>query len=146
MAKEVRDAEAEIRALIDTRVEAIRRLDVEASTAGVDAEVRMFDVVNPLVFDGGEAMRERARQWFSTMEGPIGYEVHDLKIVAGDQAAFSYGLNHVSAPLTNGGRLDMWWRSTVGYRREDGVWKVAHEHNSVPFDPATGKASLDLKP
>ena len=27
----------------------------------------------------------------------------------------------------------------------EGGWKVTHEHNSVPFDPETGKASLDLE-
>jgi hypothetical protein len=28
----------------------------------------------------------------------------------------------------------------------DENWMVTHEHNSVPFDAETGKASLDLKP
>ena len=40
----------------------------------------------------------------------------------------------------------MWWRATAGYRRTDGKWIVTHQHASVPFDVASGKASLDLKP
>jgi ketosteroid isomerase-like protein len=40
----------------------------------------------------------------------------------------------------------MWWRVTVCYRKIDGRWKIAHEHNSVPFNVNNGKASLDLKP
>jgi ketosteroid isomerase-like protein len=40
----------------------------------------------------------------------------------------------------------MWIRSTTCFRKFDGEWKVVHEHNSVPFDPATGTAALDLEP
>jgi ketosteroid isomerase-like protein len=40
----------------------------------------------------------------------------------------------------------MWWRTTVCFRKLDGKWMVTHEHNSVPFDVESGKASLDLKP
>jgi ketosteroid isomerase-like protein len=36
--------------------------------------------------------------------------------------------------------------STVCLRKIGGKWTVTHEHNSVPFDPETGKPSLDLKP
>lgn len=28
------------------------------------------------------------------------------------------------------------------FRRTDGRWRVAHEHGSVPFDPASGQAAL----
>jgi len=34
----------------------------------------------------------------------------------------------------------------VGYRKIDGTWLVAHEHSSVPFDPESGMAALDLEP
>jgi ketosteroid isomerase-like protein len=40
----------------------------------------------------------------------------------------------------------MWVRATLCLRRIDDKWMIAHEHQSVPFDVETGKASLDLKP
>ena len=40
----------------------------------------------------------------------------------------------------------MWIRATLCYRKIDGKWMVTHEHVSVPFDPESGQASLDLKP
>ena len=40
----------------------------------------------------------------------------------------------------------MWVRTTVCFRKIDGTWLITHEHNSVPFNPETGKASLDLAP
>jgi ketosteroid isomerase-like protein len=40
----------------------------------------------------------------------------------------------------------MWVRATTCYRKLDGMWTIVHEHQSVPFDPNTGAASLDLEP
>lgn len=37
-------------------------------------------------------------------------------------------------------------KTTICFRKLDGKWMVTHEHNSVPFDVESGKASLDLKP
>ncbi len=48
--------------------------------------------------------------------------------------------------LKGGGKVDMWVRATVCFRKTAGEWTVTHEHDSVPFDVESGKASLDLKP
>ena len=48
--------------------------------------------------------------------------------------------------MTNGDAVDMWVRSTLGLRKIDGVWKVVHEHASVPFNAENGKALVALKP
>jgi len=46
-----------------------------------------------------------------------------------------------------GEETDVWVRATVGYRKIDGKWRVAHEHASVPFYMGGGdKAAVDLKP
>ena len=95
---------------------------------------------------GSDASKKRAEDWFSSFAGSIGYEIRDLSITAGDSVAFSHGLSHVSARRTDGGQLDMWWRTTVCFRKIDEKWTVTHEHNSVPFDVESGKASLDFKP
>jgi ketosteroid isomerase-like protein len=105
-----------------------------------------FDVVDPLQKIGSDALRKRAEEWFSSFQGPIGYEIRDLGITAGDDMAFSHGLSHVSATKSDGGLLDMWWRTTVCFRKTAGKWTVTHEHNSVPFNVESGNASLDLKP
>lgn len=79
-------------------------------------------------------------------QGPIGYEIRDLNITTSDTVAFCHYLYRVSGMTTDGGKVDMWVRATVCYRKIDGEWRVTHEHGSVPFDPESGKASLDLKP
>ena len=143
--KKVTD-EAQIRELIEDRIRAIRAKDVDAATSQVATDILTFDVVNPLRSIGSDASRKRAEEWFSSFEGPIGYEIRDLSITTGDDVAFSHGLNRVSATKADGMKLDMWWRATVCYRKIDGSWRITHEHNSVPFDIESGKASLDLKP
>jgi uncharacterized protein (TIGR02246 family) len=138
--------EAQIRALIDDRAKAVRARDVNGAISSIATDMLSFDVVNPLQHIGSDASKKRAAEWFSSFQGPIGYELRDLRITAGDDVAFSHGLSHVSATRTDGGQLDMWWRTTVCFRKIDGTWMVTHEHNSVPFDVESGKASLDLQP
>ena len=72
--------------------------------------------------------------------------MHDLRIATDNDVAYSYSLNHVRGTRSDGTKLDMWWRATVCFRKMDDQWMVAHEHNSVPFNPETGQASLQLKP
>ena len=139
-------AEAEIRALIEDQANAIRAKDVDGSLSSYASDVLLFDVVNPLRSTGSGAARKRLAEWFSSFRGPIGYEIRDLAIAAGDDVAFSHSLKRVSAITTAGQRLDMWWRATICYRKVDGAWQVTHEHASVPVDAASGRASLDLEP
>jgi hypothetical protein len=67
------------------------------------------------------------------------------RYAAGDDPVVSHSLNRMSATRTGGQQLDMRWRATICYRRIDGAWTM-HEHASVPFDAASGRASLDLEP
>ncbi|MGI9065804.1 MAG: YybH family protein [Pyrinomonadaceae bacterium] len=112
--------EGQIRKLMDERVEAVRTRDVNASIAHLAPDILSFDVVNPLQHVGSDASRKRAEEWFSSFEGPIGYEIRDLSITAGGDVAFAHGLSHVSATRIDGGQLDMWWRTTVCFRKSDG--------------------------
>ncbi len=138
--------EAQIRALIEDRIDATRSKDVERAGRHIWLNVSLFDVVGPLRHSGIKSLTKRAEEWFASLEGPIGFEIADLNVVVGGDTAFSHGLNHVHAATNAGDRLDMWWRCTACYQKIDGTWMLTHEHNSVPFDPATGKASMDLKP
>ncbi len=72
--------------------------------------------------------------------------VRDLSVAAGGEVAFCHYLYRVTGTMTNGSEVDMWVRSTVCFRKTDGVWAVAREHTSVPFDAECGRASVGLKP
>lgn len=138
--------EAQIRRLIEDKIQAVRAKDIDGATSNYAPDVLSFDVVNGLQYVGSDAIRKRLEEWFSSFQGPIGFEIRDLSITSGDKVAFSHSLNHVSATTIGGVKLDMWWRETACYRRLDGKWVITHQHSSVPFDVKSGKASLDLKP
>ena len=139
--------EIQIRALIDGRTTAVCAKDSVRARSGITPDILTFDVVTLLENIGSDASRKRAEEWFASFQGPISYETRDMNITAGDDVAFAHGLCHVSATMTDGGqKIDMWWRSTICFSKIDGDWMITHAHNSVPFDPKNGKASLDLKP
>lgn len=137
---------AEIRELLEQRAAATRKKDLDGATALFAHEVVTFDVVEPLLHVGVEAVRKRAGDWFATFDGPIGYELHDVRVAADDHVAFASCLYQVSGTLQSGDELGMWVRATFCFHRIDGEWRITHEHDSVPFDPSTGQASLDLAP
>jgi uncharacterized protein (TIGR02246 family) len=138
--------EAEIRALMEERVAAIRDKNVERLIGGYAPDVVSFDVVEPLQYIGSDEIRKRMEEWFATFQGAIDIENSNLSIDAGEDVAYCHSLSHVSATTMDGGQLDMWWRETVCYRKIDGKWLITHQHSSVPFNVENGKASLDLKP
>jgi len=138
-------AESQIRTLIDDRVKAVRARDMKGAMASTASDILSFDVLNPLQY-AGDASRKHAGDWFSSFEGPIGYEVRDLRVTSGDDVAFSHSLNRFSGTKTGGAKVDMWVRATTCYRKNNGKWTITHEHTSVPFDVSSGKASLDLQP
>lgn len=140
------DDEVKIRALLDARVAAVRAKDLEKLMAHQATDVVAFDLVKPLEHVGAEGVRRRAKDWFASFEGPIDYEIRDVEITAADDVAFSHCLSGVKGTKAGGEKIEMWWRSTVCYRKVEGKWQITHEHDSVPFDMETGKALVDLKP
>ena len=138
--------EVEIRELVEARANAVRRRDVTGATSNVAPDIVSFDVVGILQRFGSSESRKRAEEWFASFDGPIGFEVSDVNITARENIAVCHSLNLVKAQRKEGGVLEMWWRSTVCYQKIDDRWMIAHEHNSVPFDPDSGKARIDLQP
>jgi uncharacterized protein (TIGR02246 family) len=145
-AKTAANDEAQIRQLIDNWAKAVRAKDINGIMSHHAPDILLFDAVPPLQYRGAEAYRNNWEQCFPYFQGPIDCEIRDLSITTGDDAAFSHSLTRISGTITTGENTDTWLRATVCYRKVDGKWIVAHEHVSVPFDPESGRASIDLKP
>ena len=139
-------SEDQIRTLLNERVQAIHDKDAQALTSACAPDIVSFDALPPLQRLGAEAVRNRAKEWLGWYHGPVGYEIRDLRITAGDDTAFASYLYRVTGTMTNGSAVDMWVRSTVCLRKGGGNWLIAHEHTSVPFDAESGHATLDLTP
>ncbi len=136
----------DLSAIIKTRETAVRNRDIEATISCYHPQVIFFDVVNELHYHGAPAMRERFSEWLSSLSEVIDFEIRVLQTNQQGNMAWAATLNHILAETSQGAKLDMWWRESVIYIQEQGQWLIHHAHSSVPFDPSTGKASLELKP
>jgi ketosteroid isomerase-like protein len=139
--------EAQIRALIETWATDLRAKRVDALMSHRAPEILLYDLAPPLLYRGADAYRKGLEEWFATFQGPIGYEIRDLRITAGDDVAFSTSLNWIGGARTNGEQTSVWVRTTMCFRKQGDAWNVAHEHVSVPFHmDGSYRAAIDLEP
>ena len=137
-------AEAQIRALIDDWANALRAKDASAVMAHYAADRVIFDLAPPLI---SAADAEGLRAWFATWSAPLGYEIRDLNITVGNDVAFGHGLARMSGTKIDGGEADLWLRQTFCFRKVGDEWKIAHQHESVPFYmDGSFRAAVDLRP
>ena len=141
-------AESEIRAVLDDWASARRAKDADRVLAHFADDEVQFLMAPPLQFSGADAWGKDALQaWFATFEGPIGFEVAQLHVAASEEVAFCHFLGRLSATAVNGGPFSVWNRVTLGLRKIDGRWLIAHAHESVPFYmDGSFRAAVDLEP
>jgi PhnB protein len=86
-------------------------------------------------------------QWFSTWKGPLGFTLEELDVSVSGDVAFATALTHLSGEKHDGQKAALWYRLTLGLTRTDRGWKIAHQHESVPFYmDGSFKAAIDLDP
>jgi uncharacterized protein (TIGR02246 family) len=139
--------EAQIRARLDEWAKAVCAKDVEGVISNYGPDILLFDLAPPLQYQGTNTCRVNWAEWFATFQGPVGYQINELRITSSNDVAFCHSLNRIHGTRTDGEHTDVWVRATLGLVKSDGRWTIRHEHYSVPFymEPPY-KASLDLKP
>ena len=138
--------ETHLRILVDAWANALRSKDIDGIMKHYAPDVMVFAITPPLYYMGAEAHRKHWQEMFASFDGRIGYDFSDFNITVGDNIAFCHCLNEISGKMKNGIEAGTWVRVTVCCRKVGGKWMVTHEHVSVPFDMATGKAAVDLEP
>lgn len=135
-----------IRRRVEAWAKAVRAKEIDGVLSLYATNNVSFDLDPPLRYAGADNKRRAWQEFFAARTGPIGYEVHELNIMAQGELAFAHSLNHVSATLASGRTSDLWVRWTACFRRLNGVWLVVHDHVSVPADLQHGQAALNLTP
>jgi ketosteroid isomerase-like protein len=142
--------EGTLRQLMEDQAAAMRARDADYLVSRYTADAVRFDLAPPLQHGGDGSLRdaEPQRAWFATFDGPIDYEIRDLKIIGGDDFAVCQSLDRLSAtPTGTTERFDLWFRSTVCWRRSRDTWQIVHEHVSTPFYmDGSMRAAVDLQP
>jgi uncharacterized protein (TIGR02246 family) len=128
------DDAAEIRALIERWADAVHEGDLDSVVADHAVDIVMFDVPPPNDgVRGIEAYRETWPPFFEWQRQGASFQIVELDVTAGDDAAFAWALLRCGTPeeleRDPANRL----RLTIGLRREEGHWVVAHEHHSFSY-------------
>ena len=136
--------EAQIRGTIHARANAIRNKYVQGVLPNFTKDSVGYFLETPLQ---QSPLKEDLAGWFATWRGPIGYEIGDLEITAGDDVAYCHSLSRLTGARTDGENTDIWFRETLCFRKINGQWLITHLHESVPmYMDGSLKAAIDLKP
>jgi ketosteroid isomerase-like protein len=138
--------QSEVRALLDSRSEAIGIKDIDRLMSFYSPDVVYFDLVPGLQYTGAAALRGRFLEWFEAYQGSIGQEIRDLNTGASGDIAIAHMLIRASGTLKNGPEVGFWVRATSCCHRSNHRWLITHEHVSLPVDLRSGRAALDLVP
>jgi len=130
----VSEDEKEIRELIERWAKAVREENRPAIRADHDSEMLMFDVPGPLLSRGLEAYMATWELFFSCAERPVAFDFHDMEITAGKDVAFATAIGRCASVDSSDKREELEFRLTMGLRKIDGLWRVMHEHHSLPAD------------
>ncbi len=132
--------EEHIRQLLTTQQQAICAKDVDRIMTYYADDVVVFNVKPPFQIRGAKDWRREWDTSLSHFPPTFATEMKDLSItLSGDLA-----IAHFLYRFTGLGKQS-WIRDTAVYRRDQGKWRIVHEHFSLPFDPETSRAVFDLE-
>ena len=127
--------EQHIRTLIERWAGAVHAGDLDTVLIDHSDDIVMFDVPPP---DDGvrgiHAYRETWPPFFVWQARGASFEIVELDVTAGNDVAFAHALLRCGMPDELAERPERRLRLTLGLRRQDGRWIVAHEHHSFPLD------------
>jgi uncharacterized protein (TIGR02246 family) len=129
----MRDAEVQIRALIERWANAVQRQDIETIVADHATDMLMFDVPPPNELTGIAAYRDSWAPFFEHFKQGGVFAIERLDVTVGGDIAFATALLRCGTRQELEKNPTTRLRLTVGLRKERDRWIVAHEHHSYPY-------------
>lgn len=132
MSDELKSHETAVRARIERLGRAIRDKNLDVLMSFYASDVVVFDVFPPLETRGAPAYRNNFEHWFSSVQGPIEYQMQGLDITPCGSHVISRCISHIKARSKAGESMEYSVRVTSVFESRDGEWLVTHEHISIP--------------
>lgn len=130
--------EIEIRAVIENWTKAVRARDLDSVLANHAPDIVMFDVPPPKAgVRGIDAYRETWPPFFEWIKQGATFDIVSLDVVAGADVAFAHALLRCGTADELAKDPDNRLRLTIGLRKQDGRWTIAHEHHSFPVESSS---------
>jgi uncharacterized protein (TIGR02246 family) len=137
---------AAIKALYNQFNDAFNKKDVNAIMAVYSPGVFVFDVIPPREYPTWDAYKKDWEGFFATFPGPVTNSISELHITVVGAVAYTHYIGDGTLTAKDGSKMHMVVRTTDVLRKSNGKWLIVQEHNSLPVDPATGKADMLSKP
>jgi uncharacterized protein (TIGR02246 family) len=136
------DDEQQIQTLIESWADAVHSGDLAGVLADHSDDIVMFDVPPPYEgVRGIDAYRETWPPFFEWQLRGASFEIVSLDVTAGDDVAYAHALLRCGMPQELADNPENRLRLTLGLRKENGRWVVAHEHHSYPDTDAWNGAA-----
>ena len=128
------DDELQIRSLIEGWARAVHEGDLATVLADHAEDIVMYDVPPPYEgVRGIEAYRKTWPDFFKWQAGGSCFEIESLDVTAGADVAYAHALLRCGTQEELREDPANRLRLTIGLRRDQGRWVVAHEHHSFPL-------------
>ena len=126
--------ERAVRQVIETWAAAVRARDYGGILANHTPSFVMFDVPLPFQSVGLEEYKKTWNLFFGWSSRPVRFDIREMTVVAGSDVAFAFARMGCYTPDAEGNPEPLDFRLTIGLRKIDGRWLIAHEHHSVPAE------------
>lgn len=133
---------------IETLLERLGKAHADRDASAFDdlyaPDAVIYDLAPPLGRRGIQP--DSIAAWFATWDGPIQVDTRDVDLIIEEGLAFMSSLTRMRG-IQGGKEQDLWFRSTMCFRRAEGRWRIVCDHASVPFYmDGSQRAAVDLKP
>src|SRR6516165_543998 len=109
-----------------------------------EADIVVYDFSAPLEYSGAKAVRGDFDNFFNNAKNVKG-EFVELQVVTDGKLGVARSIQHFTWTSKDGKPMEATLRVTDVLHKVGGKWKVFHSHVSVPVNPDTGKAEMNLK-
>ena len=121
----------QIRELVHRWAAAVHEGDLDTVVEDHSDDIVMFDVPPPhRGVRGAQAYRDVWPPFFEWQRSGAVFEIDELEVVAAGEVAYAFALLRCGTPEELEKDPDQRLRLTLGLRRVDDRWVVAHEHHS----------------
>ena len=107
-------------------------------------DIVLYDFIPPLQYSGDKAVRGDLDNFFNNAKNLKG-EFVELQIVTDGKLGVVHSIQHFTWTSKDGKPMEATLRVTDALHKTGGKWKIFHTHVSVPVNPDTGKAEMNLK-
>jgi ketosteroid isomerase-like protein len=125
--------EAQIRSILAGWAAATRKGQKDQVLANHLSDVLIYDVLAPMKYEGAAAYRKSWDEWQPDTQGEGQFDLQDLSVTVGGDAAFAHCFIKCGGVLPDGRTFEDLVRATFCLRKLSGSWKVAHQHISKPI-------------